>query len=167
LSKIIIILSALAGLIGGIIGGYFQSLNRKREKKFELLYDFRKDIYSKLHKITFINDSFGQARYDWQVDGIKKGAIYFQKEFNQWFDVLKEFYETTSWAIDKTVYDKLDKLLETAREIDAIFWSVQYEQIDINAKKVDELYFDIIKYGKEVRVAIQKDMEMSKGYKLV
>jgi len=162
-----IILSGLAGLIGGIIGGYFQSMHRKREKKFELLYDFRKEIYSKLYKITFLSESFGQARYNWQIDGVQNGESEYYKEFTKWFEALKEFYETTSWAIDKTVYKKLYKLMETAREIDSHFWSSQYEQQKIDSTKVDDRYFDIDKYGKEVREAIQKDMEMSKGYKCV
>jgi len=158
---ITILLPAILGLFGGAIGGYAQSLYRKGEKKFELIYDFRKEVYSKLHKATFTSNSFGQARYNWQVDGIKNGDMYFQKEFSQWFDLLKEFYETTRWALDKTVYGKLDKLFETAKKIENIFWSVRYEDTGIDRKKVDELYFEIEKYCKEVRTSIQKDMEIN------
>ena len=81
-----IIISAIFGLLGGIFATYFRSLFHIKEKKIELIFDFRKVIYSDLHKLTFLTDSFAEARYGWQI------------------------YGTEGRVLDQSVYDKLENM---------------------------------------------------------
>lgn len=160
-----IIISAIIGLLAGVVGAWFQSLFRMREKKFELLFNLRRETYGTLHQITFPKDSVGQARYDWQIDGVEGGEQCFRRSFDEWFKTLKEFYETTSWVLDATVCDELKRLYEIAEKIEIKFWSQMYEHIAIDATEIDNLWLSLIEAGKKVRRAIQEDMKMTGLYR--
>ena len=160
-----IIISAIFGLLGGISATYFRSLFHIKEKKFELIFDYRKEIYTHLHKLTFLTDSFANARYDWQIGGTDNAQVWFEKKFQQWFKKLKDFYETTSWVIDESVYEELEKLYKIAEDMDIKFWSEKEEFLKIDMKEIDELWFKLLKAGEDVRIAIRQDMRMDRIYR--
>src|SRR5262245_24790540 len=110
------LISGVIGLFAGLAGSWFQSLRNIKEKKFEVLFEYRKELYSKLHRITFTSERFGQARYHWQIDGDRSSKKFFIEEFKEWFSKLRDFYEDSSWAIDNSVYVKLDTLYKVAIE---------------------------------------------------
>ena len=155
-----IIISAVIGLCAGIIGSWFQSFRNIKEKKFEILFEYRKILYNELHKITFLDDNFGQARYDWQINGVNEGKQKFNKEFKKWYKNLRDFFETSSWAIDQSVSIKLDSLINIAQDIDAKFWAEIYENEYSKPDEIDKLWFKLLKLGESVRNAIKETVKI-------
>lgn len=155
-----VLIPAIVGLFAGLVGAWFQSIRNMKEKKFEMLFEYKTKIYSKLHKLSFFNEQLQEARYNWQINGDKASRWAFVSEFKKWDRELVKFYQNSGWAIDDSITPALDNFFKATGKISFKIFDEEYEHFDFDDKEIDDYYFKLLDEQEKLREAIKNVMQL-------